>query len=63
MSNKRTRQGVKCLDHLPAKPKGRVLDLPPDDASNCEHLQVQEDGFGNSVCRCGATWDFDGKRR
>lgn len=61
MSNKYTRQGVKCLDHLPAKSKGKVLELPPNDVSNCPHTMVQDDGDGNTVCRCGKSWDFDGK--
>lgn len=37
MSGKLTRQGVRDLDHLKGKPRGKVLEHPPPEAIVCKH--------------------------
>lgn len=55
---KKTRQGVRDLDHIPAKPKGLVLPEPPVPVA-CRHREQREVQSLSVVyvicCDCNAT--------
>jgi len=63
MTTKLTRQGVRDLNHLPSKPRGRRLELPPQQTINCKHPNKREVSLtGETYCLdCGKNWDWDGK--
>lgn len=62
-----TKQGVRDLNHLPGKSKGRRLDAPPPPVEaklNCHHpLAFSEDmPDGGSLCNlCGRLIDWNGE--
>lgn len=57
-NEKLTKQGVRDLNSLPSKPKGKILEEPPV-AVLCKHLHTRESMMGYMVvCSdCGAEWD------
>lgn len=65
MDFKMTRQGVRDLSTIKAKPRQiRTLDgLPEYMIGECKHPRHKKhnDSNGNQFCRgCGKAWDFDG---
>lgn len=61
-----TKQGVRDLNHLPGKSKGRKLPDPPRPmpaTAGCTHPTAFEEVLpdGGSYCNlCGKTFDWDG---
>lgn len=64
LMTKLTRQGVRDLDHLKGKPRGKVLEHPPQEAMQCPHkvTRIRYAAGMNWVycddCRCfvGEPW-------
>lgn len=60
---KLTKQGVRDLNTLPGKSKGRRLDDVPKEAKTCRHPSDSRRIMhnGDSYCEsCGAIFDWDG---
>jgi hypothetical protein len=53
--NGSNKQGVRDLNHLPSKPKGIRLEMPPDmQSAGCDHATTILDKDGDPSCRkCG----------
>lgn len=56
---KLTKQGVRNLDDLPGKSRGRKLSEPPKEQF-CKHLNKREEGYTRYCPDCGMMWDWDG---
>ncbi len=58
---KKTRQGVRDLNSLPAKSAGRKLEDPPI-VIMCKHVRQRPAKYtGGSICEdCGEEWDWNG---
>lgn len=55
---KKTKQGVRDLNHLPGKSTGKKLEPPPIVIA-CKHKHVKP-FYGGTQCEdCGATLDWD----
>lgn len=59
-----TKQGVRNLDALPAKPAGKRLEAPPLQSQVCRHPMDRVGRIwvnGDTYCRdCGQIWDWNG---
>lgn len=63
MAQKLTKQGVRNLDHLPSKSRGRVLDEPPKISRICRHPESDRRIMhnGDTYCsNCATIFDWDG---
>lgn len=63
MKEKLTKQGVRDLSHIAAKPK-KKLESPPKEALVCTHPGFREIGYhGDIKCvECGALFDWTGEQ-
>lgn len=61
---KKTKQGLRDLNDIPAAKVGRKLELPENQVINCPHRNVRESMHCDQFCRdCGEdlgnSWDRD----
>ncbi len=60
MGTKLTKQGVRDLNDLKGKSRGRRVDAPPSGLM-CKHVRTRKEGHGDTVCMdCDASWDWQG---
>ncbi len=62
---KKTRQGVRDLNHIHGKSKGRKVEMPETFGEACSHprdKQMTEHGISECLV-CGGTFDCDGNAR
>lgn len=61
--SKFTKQGVRDLNHLPAKQVGRKFTLPPEQV-DCKHPKEKQrttsQGMATICTGCGLRWDGNG---
>lgn len=52
---KKTKQGLRDLNSIPAAKMGRKLELPENQFVDCKHIKTKENQWGDVDClECGA---------